>query len=691
MGYPGEYPYTRGVQPNMYRGRVWTMRQYAGFASPEESNRRYRYLLEEGQTGLSVAFDLPTQMGYDSDHPLALGEVGRAGVPVSSLLDMETLFDGIPLDRVSTSMTINTTASTLLSLYIAVAKKQGVDPAALNGTIQNDILKEYIARGTYIYPPEPSMRLVTDVLQYAGQHVPRWNTISISGYHLREAGATAVQELAFTFSNAIAYLGAALDSGLDIDSFAARVSFFFVAHSNLFEEVAKFRAARRMWARIVRERFGAESPRSWMLRFHTQTAGVTLTAQQPDNNVVRTTVQALSAILGGTQSLHVNSRDEALALPTEDSVQLSLRTQQILAHESGVTETVDPLAGSYYVESLTDQLEEAALRYIDEIDRMGGAVAALEQGYQMREIHESAFRHQREVEDEKRIVVGVNRYPAPTPPIAKLQTIDAEETERQVERVTRGPQGPGRGRRAGCPPAPAGRGPGGRQHAAGDTGVCRGIRYRWRDLGRFSRRVWRAAGARWVLARGKGYRVWGLGVLCPLLLSPSKGRRVDARARSWRELMMNELLLTEDELLLRSTVRDFADQQLAPRAAGYDEREEFPWDNVRGMAELGLFGPDHRRGVRWERRHDPSAGDRRRGDSSGLRLHQRGVPGAPVPVHAVHPDIRYRRTEAEVRPAPGEGRNNRRLRADRARCGQRRRGHADHRHQDRWSLRPQRQ
>ncbi len=437
VGYPGEYPYTRGVQPNMYRGRVWTMRQYAGFASPEESNRRYRYLLEEGQTGLSVAFDLPTQMGYDSDHPLALGEVGRAGVPVSSLLDMETLFDGIPLDRVSTSMTINATASTLLSLYIAVAKKQGVDPAALNGTIQNDILKEYIARGTYIHPPEPSMRLVTDVLQYAGQHVPRWNTISISGYHLREAGATAVQELAFTFSNAIAYLGAALDSGLDIDSFAARVSFFFVAHSNLFEEVAKFRAARRMWARIVRERFGAESPRSWMLRFHTQTAGVTLTAQQPDNNVVRTTVQALSAILGGTQSLHVNSRDEALALPTEDSVQLSLRTQQILAHESGVTETVDPLAGSYYVESLTDQLEEAALRYIDEIDRMGGAVAALEQGYQMREIHESAFRHQREVEDEKRIVVGVNRYPAPTPPIAKLQTIDAEETERQVERVTR--------------------------------------------------------------------------------------------------------------------------------------------------------------------------------------------------------------------------------------------------------------
>ena len=437
VGYPGEYPYTRGVQPNMYRGRVWTMRQYSGFASPEETNRRYRYLLEQGQTGLSVAFDLPTQTGYDSDHPLALGEVGRAGVPVSSLLDMETLFDGIPLDRVSTSMTINSTASILLSLYIAVAKKQGVDPAALDGTLQNDILKEYIARGTYIYPPGPSMRLVTDVIQYAGQHVPRWNTISISGYHLREAGATAVQELAFTFSNAIAYLGAALGSGLNIDSFAARVSFFFVAHSNLFEEVAKFRAARRMWARIVRERFGAENPRSWMLRFHTQTAGVTLTAQQPDNNVVRTTVQALSAVLGGTQSLHVNSRDEALALPTEDSVQLSLRAQQILAHESGVTDTVDPLAGSYYVESLTDRLEEAAVRYIDEIDRMGGAVAALEQGYQMREIHESAYRHQREVEDEKRIVVGGNRYHAPSPPIAKLQTIDPEETERQVERVTR--------------------------------------------------------------------------------------------------------------------------------------------------------------------------------------------------------------------------------------------------------------
>ena len=437
LGYPGEYPFTRGIQPNMYRGRIWTMRQYAGFASPEESNRRYRYLLEEGQTGLSVAFDLPTQTGYDSDHPLALGEVGRAGVPISSLRDMEVLFEGVPLDKVSTSMTINATASILLCLYVAVAKKQGLDPTTLNGTLQNDILKEYIARGTYIYPPEPSLRLVTDVFRYCMENVPRWNTISISGYHMSEAGATAVQELAFTFANAIAYVHAALDSGLDVDSFASRLSFFFVAQSNLFEEAAKFRAARRMWAKLMRERFSAESPRSWMLRFHTQTAGATLTAQQPDNNVIRTTLQALSAILGGTQSLHVNSRDEALALPTEESVQLSLRTQQILAHESGVTETVDPLAGSYYVESLTDRLEEAALRYIEEIDRLGGAVAALEQGYQMREIHESAFKHQREVEEEDRIVVGVNRYHAPTPPIRKLQSIDPEETRKQVERVKR--------------------------------------------------------------------------------------------------------------------------------------------------------------------------------------------------------------------------------------------------------------
>ena len=437
LGYPGEYPYTRGIQPNMYRGRLWTMRQYAGFASPEESNRRYRYLLDKGQTGLSVAFDLPTQTGYDSDHPLALGEVGRAGVPISSLLDMETLFEGIPLEQVSTSMTINSTASILLAMYIAVAKKQGADPAKLDGTIQNDILKEYIARGTYIYPPEPSMRLVTDVFQYCREHTPRWNTISISGYHMREAGATAVQELAFTFADGIEYVQAALDSGLDVDGFASRLSFFFAAQSSLFEEVAKFRAARRMWARIMRERFGAKSPRSWMLRFHTQTAGVTLTAQQPDNTVVRTTVQALAAILGGTQSLHTNSRDEALALPTEESVQLSLRTQQILAHESGVTETADPLGGSYYVESLTDRLEEAALRYIEEIDRMGGAVAALKGGYQMREIHESAFKMQREVEDNSRVIVGVNRYRTEEPPIGKLQTIDPDQTRKQIEGVKR--------------------------------------------------------------------------------------------------------------------------------------------------------------------------------------------------------------------------------------------------------------
>jgi methylmalonyl-CoA mutase N-terminal domain/subunit len=437
LGFPGEYPYTRGIQPNMYRGRLWTMRQYAGFASPEESNRRYRYLLDAGQTGLSVAFDLPTQTGYDSDHPLAIGEVGRAGVPISSLVDMETLFDSIPLEQVSTSMTINSTASILLAMYIAVAKKQGADPAALDGTIQNDILKEYIARGTYIYPPEPSMRLVTDVFQYCRENTPRWNTISISGYHMREAGATAVQELAFTFANGIAYVQAALDSGLDVDAFSARLSFFFAAQSSLFEEVAKFRAARRMWARIMRERFGAKNPRSWMLRFHTQTAGVTLTAQQPDNNVVRTTVQALSAILGGTQSLHTNSRDEALALPTEESAQLSLRTQQILAHESGVTETADPLGGSYYVESLTDRLETAALGYIEEIDRMGGAVAALKHGYQMREIHESAFKLQSEVEDDKRVIVGVNRYQTEEPPIGKLQTIDPNQTRRQVERVKR--------------------------------------------------------------------------------------------------------------------------------------------------------------------------------------------------------------------------------------------------------------
>ena len=437
LGYPGEYPYTRGVQPNMYRGRVWTMRQYSGFASPEESNARYRYLLEQGQTGLSVAFDLPTQTGYDSDHPLATGEVGRAGVPISSLADMEVLFEGIPLDKVSTSMTINATASILLSLYIAVGKKQGVDPSQLNGTLQNDILKEYIARGTHIYPPRHSMRLVTDVFRYCSDHVPSWNTISISGYHMREAGATAVQELAFTFANGIAYVQAAIDAGLEVDGFASRLSFFFAAQNNLLEEVAKFRAARRMWAKIMRERFHARDPRSWRLRFHTQTAGVTLTAQQPDNNIIRTTVQALAAVLGGTQSLHVNSRDEALGLPTEESAQISLRTQQILAHESGITDTVDPLAGSYYVESLTDRLEEAAFDYISEIDRQGGAVNALEAGYQTDEIHESAFKLQREIEEDDRIVVGVNKFTTETPPIQQFQRIDPEAVRKQIARVQR--------------------------------------------------------------------------------------------------------------------------------------------------------------------------------------------------------------------------------------------------------------
>tara|TARA_B100000686_G_scaffold22671_1_gene20787 strand:+ start:1231 stop:2883 length:1653 start_codon:yes stop_codon:yes gene_type:complete len=435
--FPGEYPFTRGVQPNMYRGRFWTMRQYAGLASPEESNRRYRYLLDQGQTGLSVAFDLPTQTGYDSDHQMASGEIGRTGVPISSLADMEILFDGIPLDKVSTSMTINSTASILLGLYIAVGKKQGVSTESLSGTIQNDILKEYIARGTYIYPPEPSMRLITDVFQFCSENVPKWNTISISGYHMSEAGANAVQELAFTFSNAIAYVDAAIASGLDVDAFAGRLSFFFVAQSNLFEEVAKYRAARRMWAKIMRERFGAKNDRSCMMRFHTQTAGVTLTAQQPDNNVIRTTVQALAAVLGGTQSLHVNSKDEALALPTEESVQISLRTQQILAHESGVSESVDPLAGSYYVEHLTDQLESEAFKYIDSMDEMGGAVEALKKGFQIEEIHNSAYQYQREVESHDRVVVGVNQYQSPTPPIEKLQTISPSETQNQLSRLAK--------------------------------------------------------------------------------------------------------------------------------------------------------------------------------------------------------------------------------------------------------------
>ncbi len=437
VGFPGEYPYTRGVQPNMYRGRLWTMRQYAGLASPEESNKRYKYLLEHGQNGLSVAFDLPTQTGYDSDHPMATGEIGRTGVPVSSLADMEVLFKDIPLNHVSTSMTINATASILLALYVAVARKQGVASDSLSGTIQNDILKEYIARGTYIYPPEPSMKLITDTFSYCAENIPRWNTISISGYHMSEAGANAVQELAFTFSNAIAYVESAIDSGMDVDSFAGRLSFFFVSQSNLFEEVAKFRAARRMWAKIMRNRFRAKRERSLMMRFHTQTAGVTLTAQQPDNNVIRTTLQALSAVLGGTQSLHVNSKDEALALPTEEAVQISLRTQQILAHEIGASEVVDPLAGSYYVESLTDKLEKQAFEYIEKIDGMGGAVEAMKNGFQMMEIHESAYLYQQEVEKKERIVVGVNEYVSDVPNIEKLQGISKKETEKHLKRLAR--------------------------------------------------------------------------------------------------------------------------------------------------------------------------------------------------------------------------------------------------------------
>ena len=437
LGYPGEYPYTRGVQPNTYRGRIWTMRQYSGYATAADTNRRYRYLLEQGQTGLSVAFDLPTQIGYDSDHALAQGEVGKVGVPICSLEDMEVLFEGIPLDQVSTSMTINATASILLCLYIAAANRQGVPQDRINGTIQNDILKEYIARGTYSYPPRPSMRLVVDVFKYCAEKVPRWNTISVSGYHMREAGATATQELAFTFANAIAYVQAALDAGLKVDDFAPRVSFFFVAQNNLFEEVAKFRAARRMWAKIMKERFGAQDPRSMMLRFHTQTAGVTLTAQQPDNNLIRCTVQALAAVLGGSQSLHVNSRDEALALPTEESAQLSLRTQQILAYESGVSDVVDPLGGSYYVESLTNQLEDAALEYIKRIDDIGGAVAAIEQGFQVREIGESAYRHEMEVESGDRTIVGVNRFAAEEPAIEGLLRVDARASKYQIEQLKR--------------------------------------------------------------------------------------------------------------------------------------------------------------------------------------------------------------------------------------------------------------
>jgi methylmalonyl-CoA mutase N-terminal domain/subunit len=437
LGRPGEFPFTRGVQATMYRGRLWTMRQYAGFSTAAETNRRFRYLLEKGQTGLSVAFDLPTQMGYDSDAPRALGEVGRVGVPISSLADMEVLLEGLPLGEVSLSMTINATAAILLAFTVVAAEQRGIPRARLAGTLQNDLLKEYIARGTYVYPPAASMRLVTDIFEFCSREMPRWNTISISGYHMREAGATAAQELAFTLADGIAYVEAAVARGLDVDAFAGRLSFFFAAWSELFEEVAKFRAARRMWARIMRDRFGARDPRSMTCRFHVQTAGSSLTAQSIDNNVVRTTVQALSAVLGGAQSLHTNSRDEALALPTEEAARLALRTQQILAHEAGVTETPDPLAGSYYVETLTDQLEAAAEVYLAEIAALGGTLAAIETGYQQRQIQESAYGVQRRIEAGEQVVVGVNRYvdaPAPSPP---LQHIDPAAEAAQGERLAR--------------------------------------------------------------------------------------------------------------------------------------------------------------------------------------------------------------------------------------------------------------
>jgi methylmalonyl-CoA mutase N-terminal domain/subunit len=410
LGFPGEYPFTRGVQPSMYRGRFWTMRQYAGYASAHESNQRYRFLLAQGQTGLSVAFDLPTQIGYDSDDPIAMGEVGKVGVAIASLEDMATLFQEIPLDKVSTSMTINAPAAILLAMYIAVAKRQGVETKQLRGTIQNDILKEYIARGTYIFPPAPSMRLITNIFQFCESEVPHWNTISISGYHIREAGSTAAQEVAFTLANGIAYVQAAIDAGLNVDAFGDQLSFFFNAHNNFLEEVAKFRAARRMWAKIMRERFHATNPRAWMLRFHTQTAGSTLTAQQPENNVVRVALQALAAVMGGTQSLHTNSMDEALWLPTEKAVRVALRTQQVIAHESGVADTIDPLAGSYLVEHLTDEIERKAQEYIQKIDDMGGALAAINAGYIQDEIQNAAYNFQQAVERKEEIVVGVNAF-----------------------------------------------------------------------------------------------------------------------------------------------------------------------------------------------------------------------------------------------------------------------------------------
>jgi methylmalonyl-CoA mutase, N-terminal domain len=437
LGYPGEYPFTRGIQPNMYRGRLWTMRQYAGFGTAEESNKRYRYLLEQGLTGLSIAFQLPTQIGYDSDNPLARGEVGKVGVAIDTLEDMEILFKDIPLDKVSTSMTINSTAPILLAMYMALAKKQGIDPAKLDGTVQNDVLKEYIARGTHIFPPRPSMRLVTDIFAYCSRYIPRWNTISISGYHIREAGSTAAQEIAFTLANGIAYVQAAIDAGLDVDEFAGRLSFFFNAHNNLFEEVAKFRAARRLWAKIMSQRFKAKDPRSMMLRFHTQTAGCTLTAQQPYNNIVRVAIQALAAALGGTQSLHTNSFDEAYATPSQEAVTIALRTQQLLAYEMGIGDIVDPVGGSYFMEYLTDALEKLASEYIDKIDKLGGAVAAIEQGFQQKEIQESSYRQQKNIEENKATVVGVNKFVSPSTQIPELLRVNPELERKQIARLTR--------------------------------------------------------------------------------------------------------------------------------------------------------------------------------------------------------------------------------------------------------------
>jgi methylmalonyl-CoA mutase, N-terminal domain len=435
VGYPGEYPFTRGVQATMYRGRLWTMRQYAGMGDAEESNKRYKYLLAHGTTGLSVAFDLPTQIGLDSDNPLAMGEVGKVGVAIDSIEDMERLFAGIDLTKISTSMTINATASILLALYVAVARRQGGDIRKLSGTVQNDVLKEYIARGTYIYPPKQAMRIITDVFAWANEQVPDWNTISISGYHMREAGSTAVQEVAFTLGDGMAYVQAAIDAGLDVDKFAPRLSFFFNAHSNFLEEVAKFRAARRMWARIMREHFGAQHPKSWMLRFHTQTAGSTLTAQQPENNIVRTALQALSAVLGGTQSLHTNSFDEALALPTEQSARIALRTQQIIGYESGVPQTVDPLAGSYYIEALTNEIEKRAAEYLGKIEVMGGMLKAIERGFVQQEIQNAAYEYQQAVDRSEAIVVGVNRFEVEEEKSIPIQRIDEALEAKQVERV----------------------------------------------------------------------------------------------------------------------------------------------------------------------------------------------------------------------------------------------------------------